>query len=200
VYDPRIEGRTLSFGVSGKLYRSNLLLFDRQTDSLWSQLLQQAITGSLTGKKLVMVSAQHTTWELWRSQHPDSHVLSPETGFKRDYGLDPYAPYREGGTTVFSLGKDAAARPRDKLRPMERVLGVQLNGVKKAYPFSALKKSPAELEDRIGSTAIRIHFDKKSENGFVTDRHGMIVPSVALFWFAWADFYPDTLLFARAKK
>ena len=200
MYDPRIEGRTLSFGVSGKLYKSNLLLFDRQTDSLWSQLLQQAITGPLTGKKLVMGSAQHITWELWRSQHPDSLVLSPETGFKRDYGLDPYAPYREGGTTVFSSRKDAAARRRDKLRPMERVLGVQFNGVKKAYPFSALKKSPADLEDRLGDTAIRIHFDKKSESGFVTDRHGMIVPSVALFWFAWADFYPDTLLFAPAKN
>ena len=200
MYDPRVEGRTLSFGVSGKLYKSNLLLFDRQTDSLWSQLLQQAITGPLTGKKLVMASARHTTWELWRSQHPDSLVLSPETGFKRDYGLDPYAAYREGGTTVFSLGKDAAARRRDKLRPMERVLGVQLNGVKKAYPFSTLKKSPADLEDRIGATSIRIHFDKKSESAFATDRHGMIVPSVALFWFAWADFYPDTLLFARAKN
>jgi Protein of unknown function (DUF3179) len=97
VYDPRIEGRTLSFGVSGKLYKSNLLLFDRQTDSLWSQLLQQAITGSLTGKKLVMVSAQHTTWELWRSQHPDSLGAGSWSSTQR----------REEGLSIFGTEKVA---------------------------------------------------------------------------------------------
>ena len=79
---------------------------------------------------------------------------------------------------------------------MERVLGVQLNGVKKAYPFSALKKLPPEVEDRMGPTPIRIHFDRKNESAFVTDWAGRVVPSVMLFWFAWMDFYPDTLVFA----
>jgi len=77
------------------------------------------------------------------------------------------------------------------------VLGVQLNGVKKAYPFSGLKKLPAEVEeDRLGCTPIRIHFDSKNESAFVTDREGNAVPAVVLFWFAWRDFYPDTLVFA----
>lgn len=199
MYDPQIDGKALTFGVSGRLYKSNLLMFDRETDSLWSQLLQQAITGPLTGKKLVMLPAVHTTWEAWRKERPDSFVLSPETGFKRDYGLDPYAQYREGGTPLFSSRKGIAAQKGNKLRPMERVLGVQLNGWKKAYPFSLLKKLPPEIEDPLGTTAIHIHFDRKTETGFVTDSTGQTVPSVVLLWFAWADFYPDTLVFVSTK-
>jgi hypothetical protein len=194
VYDPRIDGRTLTFGVSGRLYKSNLLMFDRQTDSLWSQLLQQAITGPLTGNKLVILPADHTTWELWRNRHPDTLVMSPKTGFTRDYGVDAYADYREGGVPVFA-SRVGAAHSGDKLKPMERVLGAQLNAFKKAYPFSILKKMPATFQDRLGSTAVIVHFDKKSETGFVTDKTGNVVPSVALFWFAWVDFYPDTLRF-----
>ena len=196
MHDPQIDGRTLTFGVSGKLYRSGLLMFDRQTDSLWSQLLQQAITGPLTGKKLTMLPAEHTTWDAWRSRHPETLVLSPETGFKRDYGLDPYQRYREEGVPIFSRRGTTTSRKPEKLKPMERVLGVQLNGVKKAYPFSALKKLPPEVEDRMGPTPIRIHFDRKNESAFVTDWAGRVVPSVMLFWFAWVDFYPDTLVFA----
>ena len=166
-------------------------MFDRQTDSLWSQLLQQAITGPFTGKKLTMVAAEHTNWESWRSGHPETLALSPETGFKRDYGPDPYQRYREEGMPIFSLRGGTSSRKSGKLKPMERVLGVQLNGVKKAYPFSGLKKLPAEVEDRLGCTPIRIHFDSKNESAFVTDREGNAVPAVVLFWFAWRDFYPD---------
>ena len=79
------------------------------------------------------------------------------------------------------------------------VLGVQLNGVKKAYPFSGLKKLPAEVEDRLGCTPIRIHFDRKNESAFVIDRAGNVVPSVVLFWFAWMGSYPDTLVFAAGQ-
>jgi hypothetical protein len=199
VYDPHFDEKTLTFGVSGKLCKSNLLMYDRQTDSLWSQLLQQAITGPLTGKKLkMMLTAEHTSWESWRSHHPETLVLSPDTGFKCDYGLDPYEQYHEGGAPMFSLRKDTSRRSH-KLRPMERVLGVQLNGLKKAYPFSLLKKSLADLEDRLGTTTIRVDFDSKSESGFVTDSEGRVVPSVVLFWFARTDFYPDTLVYAPKK-
>jgi hypothetical protein len=198
VYDPRIDGKTLTFGVLGKLYKSNLLMFDHQTDSLWSQLLQQAITGPLTGKKLTMLTAEHTTWESWRGRHPESLVLSPATGFKRDYGLDPYDQYREGGVPTFRRKADSPIAGA-KLRPMERVLGVQLNDLKKAYPFSVLKKSPADFEDRLGATEILIHFDRTSGSAFVTDNERRIVPSVVLFWFAWADFYPGTLVFAAKR-
>ena len=190
-----MDGKTLTFGVSGKLYKSGLLMFDRQTDSLWSQLLQQAITGPLTGNKLTMLPAEHTPWESWRSRHPETEVLSPDTGFKRDYGLDPYAKYREAGVPVFSKQTTASSATGRKLRPMERVLGVQLDGVKKAYPFRSLKKQPPEFKDQLGDMVVVVHFDKKSETAFVTDQSGAAVPAVVLSWFAWNDFYPDSLVF-----
>jgi hypothetical protein len=75
-----------------------------------------------------------------------------------------------------------------------------VNAVKKAYPFSALKKLPPDFEDRVGTTPVRIHFDKKSESAFATDRAGNVVPSVVLLWFAWRDFYPDTLVFTAKQE
>lgn len=196
VYDPRVNGRVLTFGISGKLYKSALVMYDRQTESLWSQILQQAITGPLTGTKLAMIPAQHTTWEDWRKHHPQTLVLSPDTGHERDYGRNPYQRYWEGNEPSFRSSKDAeAARKRHSLRPMERVLGVEVNGVHKAYPFSVLKKNAPSFQDVLADKAVRVHFDPKSENAWITDAKGAILPSVTTFWFAWTDFYPDSLVF-----
>jgi hypothetical protein len=93
---------------------------------------------------------------------------------------------------------DVAANTRQldpTIRPMERVLGVQLNGVKKAYPFSRLKKQPSDFEDDIAGQKITIHFDRKSENAYTMTSSGSQVPSMVAFWFAWVDFYADTLVF-----
>lgn len=79
-------------------------MYDRETQSLWSQLLEQAIAGPLTGAALRMLPAEHTSWEYWHTRHPDSEVLSPDTGFKRDYGLNPYQEYWEQGRPVFRGG------------------------------------------------------------------------------------------------
>jgi hypothetical protein len=77
---------------------------------------------------------------------------------------------------------------------MERVLGVQLDGLNKAYPFSRLKKQPQEFRDSIGSKSVSIHFDAKSETAYAADASGKPLASLVTFWFAWADFYPDTLI------
>ncbi len=196
MYDPQISGMRLTFGVTGKLYKSGLVMYDRETQSLWSQLLQQAITGPLTGSTLKMLPAEHTTWEYWRAQHPQCLVLSPETGFKRDYGLNPYQEYWEQGRPTFrGVGGNTATKTKSKLRPMERVLGVEVSGVQKAYPFSILKKKPAQFADQLGSKPLLVHFDKKSETAYVSDQTGVLWPSITVFWFAWLDFYPQTLIY-----
>jgi hypothetical protein len=196
VYDPQILGKRLTFGVTGKLYKSGLVMYDRETQSLRSQLLQQAITGPLTGAALKMLPAEHTTWEYWQAQHPKSLVLSPETGFKRDYGLNAYQEYWEEGRPTFrSAGGSAKTNTKSKIRPMERVLGLEVSGVHKAYPFSILKKKPAQFADQVSGMALVIHFDKKSETAYVSDENGAVWPSIALFWFAWQDFYPQTLVY-----
>jgi len=199
VYDPVIDGKRFAFGVSGKLYKSGLVLYDRQTESLWSQILEEAITGPMTGAKLSMLPAQHTTWGQWRSQHPDTLVLSPDTGFKRDYGVNPYQKYYESGVPVG--GARQRARQLDpELPPMERVLGIQLGGAKKAYPFSRLKKQAASFEDDVAGHRIIVHFDRKSENAYATTSSGAHVPSMVSFWFAWVDFYPDTQVFNLRRR
>ena len=134
MYDPTIKGKRFTFGVSGKLYKSALVMYDRQTESLWSQILQKAITGPMTGTELSMLPAQHTTWGQWQSQHPGTLVLSPDTGFNRDYGRNPYEEYYEGGVP-FGGPRERAQRLDPEVRGMERVLGLQVVGTKKAYPF-----------------------------------------------------------------
>jgi hypothetical protein len=194
VYDPVIDGKRLTFGVSGKLYKAALVMYDRQTESLWSQLLQEAITGPMTGARLKVLPSLHTRWEYWRAQYPETLVLSPDTGFQRDYGLNPYQEYWERGQPP-PFRRPPKQKPSVALRPMERVLGVSVNGIRKAYPFSVLKKKPQRFEDRIGGKKVLIHFDKKSETAYITDESGAIVPSITLFWFAWSDFYPETEVF-----
>jgi hypothetical protein len=199
VYDPLIDGKSFTFGVTGKLYKNGLVMYDRQTESLWSQILQQAITGPMTGTKLKMLPIQHTTWAEWRNQHPDTLVLSPETGFKRDYGRNPYEEYYERGAPFGGIQKKAHQLD-PKLRPMERVLGVQVGGEKKAYPFSRLKKQPASFEDNVGGQKIVIHFNHRTENAYASTPSGAQAPSIVTFWFAWVDFYPDTLVFTGQER
>ena len=166
-------------------------MYDRQTESLWSQILQEAITGPMTGTTLSMLPAQHTTWGQWQSEHPDTLVLSPDTGFKRDYGQNPYQAYYESGVP-FGGTRERAHKLDPEIRPMERVLGVQIGGEKKAYPFSRLRKQPSNFRDTIAGQKIVIHFDPKSENAYATAASESQVPSIVTFWFAWVDFYPDT--------
>ena len=86
VFDARIEGRRQTFGVSGLLYNSDVVLYDRETESLWSQLLQQAISGPRRGQALTLLHSTNTTWSDWRERHPGTLVLSDHTGFAVDFG------------------------------------------------------------------------------------------------------------------
>lgn len=101
VYVPKVGGRKLTFHNSGKLYKSAMVPYDLEIGSLWSQILQQAITGPLTGSRLEIIPVDHTTWQDWQQHHPDTLVLSQQTGYVRNYGLNPYRDYFEYGEPVF---------------------------------------------------------------------------------------------------
>ena len=90
VFDTEVKGRNLTFGVSGLLYQSDMLLYYHQTESLWSQIKSEAVTGNLTGSRLKLLSSTHTNWASWKSKHPKTQVLSDDTGYRRDYDRDPY--------------------------------------------------------------------------------------------------------------
>jgi len=181
--------KPVRFGVSGLLYNSDVLLYDRGTLSLWSQLLSKAISGPLKGRQLEALPVMHTSWADWRARHPRTVVLSRDTGFPRDYGRDPYAAYAESERIMFPVG-----RTNRSLHPKERVIGISLGGAHKAYPFVELDRSPGPLADRVGGQAVTVEFDAAHRSGRVLDEAGKEIPSVIAFWFAWFAFHPDTAI------
>jgi len=188
-----VEGvdEPLEFGVSGLLYNSDVLLYDRQTESLWSQLKFEAISGPLKGTKLEPVPMDVTTFEDWRDRHPVSAVLSPRTGYDRPYDRDPYEGYDRQRRVMFPL-----EHQDNRLHPKAEVLGVTLDGAVRAYPFSELEKIDGSITDTIGGRKVQVHFDREHERAWITDAGGERLPGVISFWFAWHAFNPDTEVWA----
>jgi len=100
-YDRRVGERIFDFGTSGKLFNSSLVMYDRQTESLWTHFEGKAVVGALTGERLTTLPVATTSWESFRDAHPDALVLSRLTGFRRDYGRNPYAGYDDVNTSPF---------------------------------------------------------------------------------------------------
>lgn len=119
-FDRRAAGRVLTFGVSGRLYNSDLVMFDRQTRSLWPQLEGRAVAGVLTGTRLRAYPVQTVPWGEWRDAHPDGLVLNRNTGHDRAYGQNPYTSYDRPGTKPFLLDVD----PDGRLPAKARVVGL----------------------------------------------------------------------------
>jgi len=189
-FESQLGERTLDFGVSGLLYNSDVLLYDRQTESLWSQILARAVSGPLKGSSLKAVPVAHTTWMDWKKSHPETQVLSMATGHLRNYGRDPYADYLRSEQLMFSVTAESR-----RYHPKESVIGIELNGHTKAYPFVELAKAASPLHDRIGDTPVTIRFDVRHRTGAVFAMNGEELPSVIGFWFAWHAFHPDGEVF-----
>ena len=187
-------GRPLSFGVSGLLYNSDMLLYDRETQSLWSQIKKQAIAGPLAGRKLDALPLTHTTWSAWLRDQPDTRVLSTDTGFRRDYARSPYGSYETERGLYFPV-----ANTSRRYHPKERVLGVEVDGRYKAYPFAELSKTDGEVQDRIGGQPVTVRFDRLNESARAFDAQGNQLPAMTGFWFAWYTFHPSTAVF-RAPR
>ncbi len=120
VFDRRSDGKVLTFGVSGKLYNSDIVMFDRQTESLWSQLEAKAIVGQLAGTELDFFPSATVSWADFKAAHPTGEVLSRDTGYERTYGQNPYAGYDD----VDSFPTRFAGEPDGRLAPKTRVVGL----------------------------------------------------------------------------
>jgi hypothetical protein len=240
VYARAIHGQALTFGVSGKLWANGLLMYDRQTDSLWSQVSGQAITGSMQGRTLPMVPALQTTWGTWKRLHPATLVLDPSRSpYQRDYNVDPYEGYYASQDT----GVMAPKRQDARLPAKALVLGLRLGGAVKAYPFTRLRQAPV-VNDTVADTAVVVVFRAQDATGLAFNRRlgeqtltfvataqaagdqptmrdeqtGSIwsatggtalqgpwqgkqleqLPSTYAFWFAWKDYYPQTVVYQEA--
>ena len=187
-----IAGNTTDFGVSGLLYNSDVLLYDRETESLWSQIMSQAVAGKLVGEKLKAFPVSHTTWRDWVKQHPDTQVLSTDTGYSRDYSRNPYRGYEQSRQLYFGVNQ----RAPDTYHPKEQVIGLEIDGVYKAYPFAELEKNnQSQFKDSINGVSITIDWDSENRSVELFDSSGKRIAGIQGFWFAWFAFHPDTLVF-----
>ncbi len=191
VFSTKTAGGRMRFGVSGLLYNSDVLLYDRPTHSLWSQILSKAIAGPLKGVSIDMLPAAHTTWRDWKRRYPKTLGLSTDTGFKRNYRQSPYLNYKKNGRLMFPV-----EYKNQKYRNKEMVLGVNIDGESKAYPFTELSKYAQDrFSDVIADKNITIEWSKIEQYAQILDEYGNVVPSVLSYWFAWYAFYPETKIF-----
>jgi thiol-disulfide isomerase/thioredoxin len=187
-----------AFGVSGFLYQSNLLMYDRSTDSrqaahvpsLWNQAAGRAVVGPLTGEKLKAVRSDVVRFSTLQEQHPNVRVLSTDTGYRRDYGRDPYEGYEQDSRTYFPVRKTDT-----RLHAKEVVYGIVVNEEAKAYPLTALQKN-GTISDEIGGVGIEATYNAETQAvTFRSAQSGEEIVPLYGFWFSWVAQHPDTLLY-----
>lgn len=218
VFERSIDGNIVEFGVSGKLYNSNLVMYDRTSDTLWSQGLGVGIAGEHVGYKLKKIPFDVTEWRYWKEAYPDTLVLTQDTGALRPYGVDPYGDYYIRDDILFPVD-----HRDDRLKPKTLVYGID----NKAYTFDAIAREKIiNDEDRviISIDGLVRAFDRSIDGKrleFILDGNiikdketrsmwnieGMAIegsmkgkkldrlvlePS---FWFSWASFYKDTEIY-----
>lgn len=152
-FDRHLDGRVLDFGTTGNLRNSDLVMWDRQTESWWQQLTGEAIVGELTGQRLKMLPSSIVSWADFKAGFPDGKVLSRDTGFERDYGRNPYVGYDDVDTPPFLYSGKLDRR----LPPKERVVAVSLGGEDVAYPYSVLQKRRV-ITDTVGGDPIVVFY------------------------------------------
>ena len=211
-----------TFGVSGKLVNNNLVMYDRETDSRWPQILGTAISGTHRGKSLREFRVIWTTWSRWKRAHPDTEVLSEDTGYARSYGRDPYGSYTPpGGYYTGSRLLFEPLRVNDAYHLKKVVIGTRLNGGAAAFVKSSLRENRLLTGDLDGTVLIAA-YDQALDTAYVyrnpdgatvkpvsgsntfdgpagTARaHELSLPRAYAFdgmWFALSGFYPDIVPF-----
>ena len=187
-----IAGERLTFGVSGLLYRSDVLFYDRQSDSLWSQLDRVAISGPKRSQQMVQLPLEYLTWGEWRARYPGTLLLSRDQGFVRDYSDDPYAGYDKTARLFFRV----AAKIPKTYHTKEKVLGLRSGTKAIALPFVELRKQgKSSFVLDFDGEPLTILWDAAQNTVRAVDANGDAVVHTIAFWFAWYAFHPDTKVF-----
>ena len=153
VFDPIVNGELLRFGVSGLLRKSDLVMWDSKTDSLWQQITGEGIIGDLAGTQLELLPSSLVSWNDFRTSFPDGKILSRQTGFNRNYGTNPYVGYSSSERPFLFDGE-----VDDRFPALDRVVGVTIAGEDKAFPFSLLAGSGV-ANDTVGGIPIAVFWD-----------------------------------------
>lgn len=152
-FDRRLDGQVLAFGTSGLLRHSDLVMYDRTTESLWQQFTGEAIVGDLAGKRLDFLPSALISFDDFREAHPDGRILSRETGYNRPYGENPYAGYDTIGQDPFLFRGETD----DRLPAMARVVTVSSGDVDVAYPYTVLEEQGV-IHDNVGGQDLVVFF------------------------------------------
>ena len=150
IVDDKGKAVILEFGTSGKLYNSNLVMYDRTTKSLWSQAMAQGIVGKLAGVKLERIPFDVAYWKEWEQLYPESKVLSKDTGSTRPYGADPYGDYYTNGDVLFPVSNSD-----DRLGLKEIIIGFENNGQYKAYKLQEVENKKV-INDQVNGKPITL--------------------------------------------
>ncbi len=153
VFDRRVDGRELTFGTTGNLRKSDLVMWDRQTESWWQQLTAEAVVGELTGKRLEVLPSQTLSWADFKQRYPNGDVLSRDTGALRPYDRNPYEGYDSGAPAFLEEPVD------DRLPAMERVAALFVGRETVVVPFSRLEREPV-VHVRVGGTPAVVFFKR----------------------------------------
>jgi hypothetical protein len=244
VFDRRLDGAVYEFGTSGLLRFSDLIMYDRTSESLWQQFTGEGIVGDLAGKRLTLLPSAIISFADFQQIYPDGQILSRETGYNRDYGRNPYVGYDDIGQSPFLF----TGIPDDRLPAMARVVTVSLLGGDVAYPYaelvakgvvndsrfgqdmvvfyqsgtsSALDTSRIAEGEDVGATGVfdphlngekltfrwdegrivdeqtgsRWNITGQAETGSLAGQQLVRLVHGDHFWFAWAAFRPDTVIY-----
>lgn len=196
IYNRRVGDEVLEFGVSGLLYNSNVLLYNRGNAgamSLWSQLRAGSVAGPSVTTKLEMLPFELATWADWLSRYPATTVLSSDTGYPRNYALSPYAPYFAVPTLMFPVNHED-----NRLAKKQPVLGIWKDETAIAFPYTDFRDitEAREITTTFDGAPLVLAFNPKGPSLRVVQA-GEGVQWTYSLWFAWAAFHPDTTIFVR---
>ncbi|MCZ6761062.1 MAG: DUF3179 domain-containing protein [Gemmatimonadetes bacterium] len=179
-FDRRFNGRILDFGTTGRLRHSDLVMYDRQTESWWQQATGEGIVGEFAGERLTFISAPVVDWGTIKQSEPDAQILSRQTGYRRDYGDNPYRGY--DALTGSPISRFFRARLDRRLSAMERVVAVSIGDEDVAYPFLALEDSRV-VNDVAGGIEIVVFWAPGTASALDTRRisRGRDVGSTGVF-------------------
>ena len=187
VFEREMGGTVYDFGTSGKLYQSNLVMYDRQTDSYWSQILGKAIVGRLTGKELTIYPSSLLTFKEAKEKYPNLKVLSTDTGFERNYQRDPYGDYYTSESVIFEVENED-----DRLHPKQLIYAISIGGKFKAYHYDDLV-AEGMIDDTFNGHKLEISIEDGEVKVQDKTANKRIV-GFNSFWFAFITQNPDAQL------
>jgi hypothetical protein len=201
VFDRRVNGTVLDFGTTGKLRHSDLVMYDRQTESWWQQFGGEALVGEHAGTRLDRLPARIVAWREFATQHPNALVLSRETRHDRPYGANPYEGYDDiDSSPLFPVAND----DDERLPPKERVVFIERGDEAVVVPYSVLERRRA-VRVVVGDERLVVRFRhgpvSALDTGEIAEgraigaaevlRDGRLVEFEEPFWFVVAAFRPD---------